>query len=217
MERKNLKGISKAICVLAKICKVFIIIGIVGLAISAIVLPFVLKNIKVVGNEIKYNNKTAISYETLEDNKIQIKIGGEQIDTVEDELALTTIKNFLDNNSMEKIIFTVEMCLVVSIIYMVVVYIILNHLDKLFKNIREKDTPFIEENVTHFRKMAAYMISAIVIAIIMSTVLSIMYNNDVLTFNTSYSVLTILVLFGLSHVFDYGMSLQKDSKKKIYE
>lgn len=217
MERKNLKGISKAICVLAKICKVFIIIGIVGIAISAIVLPFVLKNIKVVGNEIKYNNKSVITYETLEDNNIQISIGGEKIDGIEDEVAFTTIKNFLDKNSMEKIIFSVEMCLVASIIYMVIVYIILNNVDKLFKNIREKDTPFIEDNVKHLRKMAGYMISALIISIVISTIINIMYNSDIALFDSSYSIITILVLFGLSHVFDYGMSLQKDSKKKIYE
>ena len=55
-KRNNLKGISKAISVFAKIIKVCIIIAIVSIAFTAVVLPFVVKNIKVVGNENIYKN-----------------------------------------------------------------------------------------------------------------------------------------------------------------
>ena len=94
---------------------------------------------------------------------------------------------------------------------------ILSKAIKLFKNIRTKETPFIEENVLHLRKMAKLMVVAIVLTVISGAIINAISGYDMSNSLKEYSLFEILALFILSYIFEYGVELQKSSKKKLNE
>ena len=101
--------------------------------------------------------------------------------------------------------------------FVVIVIQLLKHLEKLFLNINEGETPFTLENVSHIKKISYFMIAAIVVSSIGSTLLSIVTTAEVnIDFNL-FNVGEIIFLYAMSYIFEYGYRIQKDSKGTMYD
>lgn len=216
-KQKNVKGLSKAIYIIARICKVFTIIGLIGLLIAMIVVPIVGTNIKtednntlvIFGEKINYvrdNNQITVSY----------KEDSETIKGKDEVYSLNKVIDFLEENDIVRVTICVEFMLLFVSASVVFMYLVFKKTDKLFTNINREDTPFTLENVDHIKKIACFLLCSIIAPVFASTISEIMLGTD-FSLNISLTkIVLILVLLCLSLIFEYGYNLQKESKLKMY-
>ena len=230
-KQRKVKKLSKAVSVLAKIGKVCTIIGIVAVAIAVLIIPVVGLNIKVKEsgtttlNGVQYRYGTFsvfgenIDYKILnEDSKVELtyKDKTETITNEEETYALSKVFDYFEEKNMVMVVVFVEFALTCLVVTLLLVYKTADHLDKLFTNINSGDTPFTMDNVDHIKKMAYLMIWLIIFPTVTGIFASFVVDADLaLDFDFS-NLLTILVLFSLAYIFEYGYQIQLDSNGKIY-
>lgn len=217
-EQSKLKTLSKIIAVIAKIGRIFIYIGIISLLVCMIVVPSALKHVKAYDNKIefKYDKDTVLLVKD-ETDKVKVIVNDKKSDTIKDVKGFDKLYSAISNHSNKVLIGYSEAFLLLIILYMYLISLVLKHLEKLFKNISRGDTPFTLDNVDHMRRMAIYMIVAIVVPPIVSLLFSIFTDLDVNISFDLIDVVQILFIYAMSFVFRYGYKLQEDSKKTIYD
>lgn len=90
------------------------------------------------------------------------------------------------------------------------------HLEEVFNNIYNGDTPFTLENVKHIKKMSYFMVACIILSEIGKSVLNLSIVKE-LDFDIEiFDIVTILFLFAMSYIFEYDYEIQLDSKGRIY-
>ena len=208
-KQEKVKGLSKAIYIIAEIGKVIVSIAIVMALIGIIILPILALNV-----EIQEQNKikafgTEFEYQTRNEEMVLHYDGGEVIiGLVDENTGMNAILEKIRNTSELSIIVIGEIFLICSVIVLICIYNIMKHVKNLFINIHNGDTPFTRENVQSIKKIAKYMIITILLPSITEN--SITIGIDLL------EVLYILIIFCLSYIFEYGYEIQLDSKGKIY-
>ncbi len=216
-DRKNLKGISKALYILSKIGKVFTIIAIPLVILSIVLILVISRKFDYKENTLFFNEEPLVSFKEdsegltivdKEGNRVNLKI------EINDEANLIRIKKIIDETSKEKIVTFVCLALVSTIIVLVITWMLLRQYEKLFKNISDFDTPFKDENVLLLRNICQLLIIEVVVSIIISFVLQLLFFNIDLHFNT-INIFKILVAFIIYYIFKYGTMLQKKSKLTI--
>lgn len=221
-KQKQMKGLSKAIYILAKICRVCCIIGIVCLSIAMTIIPFIFYNVKVDNNKITLFGHEA-TYEQKE-NTIYFKtdefgayVKDYVIEDANEVANATNVINMFKDNSIFLIIGVVEVGFIFILATVELMNKTLKHLEDMFKNIHNGDTPFSMENVEHIKKMAIFMIINLILPSIGTSSFNLFMNTS---FNTNFSlmyVIYILFLFSMAIVFEYGYEIQKDSNGKMYD
>ena len=214
----KLKGVSKLIAVIAKICRIFIYIAIPFIIIAAIITPTVINHTHIKNDTIvfKYGN------ESFELDKVEGKVvsyyNGEKLKTTSaDAKAYKLAKKTLDKYSKRELIGYTEAAFIYVITYLVLIILTLKHLGKLFKNISRGTTPFTLDNIEHMRRMSKYMICAIILPMIVSILYLLVADID---FGINFGlidVVEILFVLAMSFVFKYGYELQNESKTTIYD
>ncbi len=216
-KQSKLKTLSKILYIFAKIAKVCILVGVVFVFLAAIILPVVKSNIRIEDNSIIAFGER-LEYQINDDNTIDLMVKNTTVATLTDEEALgfNVVTKELTNEGLAKIISVAELALIIALAVMIVTYYVLDNSDKLFRNIYDKDTPFNEENVLYLRKIGYFLIAIIGIEFVFSVIggAAIKYNIDI-KFDLS-QVAYVLMVFAISYIFEYGIVLQKDSKKTIY-
>lgn len=228
-KQKKIKGLSKAIYILAKIGKILITISIPFIILLASVVTYFVANINISENSISLNNfNEKIEFiENNENNQMILKIGDNEINLTSEiegeadkNFSKEIIKEFMRNlnktTQFQKIVYVV---LVSSIIIanLIFIRIILGHLEQLFKNIKDAETPFTLENVGHLKKMAYYMIATIVTPVVLMCITKIITSLDADINLEIANIIEILFLFAIANIFEYGYEIQKDSDGKIYD
>ena len=221
-KQKKIRGISKAIYILARIGKIITTIAIPIIIILIILTPIFTINIEVKDNTIvfkgtKIDDKITITEEKLDDGiSIQLKANDVLIADEKSQDAILQIKSVLENNSKGRIIVFLELGYICLIICLVLYRMTLSRLEKLFVNINQGDTPFTLENVKYIKEMAKLMIIALALptggGIIFEKILATDLGVDFELFD----VIQILFLFGISYIFEYGYEIQQDTKAKMY-
>ena len=218
-KQKKMKGLSKAIYIIARIGKILVTISIPLIVLSMIILPYLINNIEVVDNQVVFRMLDDIKIvEENMDNNISIKVKYKD-STVADESDQSTIiklKEIFENNSKAVIISYVEIGFIILIINLVLYSIILKHLENLFINIYNGDTPFTLDNVTHIKKIAFLMIATIILPNISGGIFELIMRSDLDIGFELFNVVEILFLFSMAYIFEYGYELQLDSKGKMY-
>ena len=216
-EQKKMKGLSKAIYIIARILKILSVIGLIVAFISTIASLVFIPNIKFNQDKkiVKIFNQE-YNY-ILGDYSLSIDIDNEEISIIAyDKYERNiVIDNVIKSTTSYKIAFVLS--IVISFqIYMFVLFKVLSYIEKLFININQEDTPFSLINVTYIRKIALYIILAIVTQDLFCSLAMPIFNIELGNpFNiTNYIV--ILVVLALSYIFKYGYEIQLDSKGKIY-
>lgn len=205
----KVKGVSKAIYIIAEVGKILCSILLVIVLIGIIAVPILAYNI-----ELQENNKieifgTEFKYQIRDEKMILEQNGGEIVlGLVGEDINMDEVLNKLKDSSKTTIIVLCEVLLICSILVLVCTYNIYKNLNILFINIYNEDTPFTRENVKSIKKIAIY--------IIVTTILPSISKNNITIGINLMEVLYILVLFCLSYVFEYGYEIQLDSKGKMY-
>jgi len=96
------------------------------------------------------------------------------------------------------------------------IFFIFKYIEKLFVNIHNDDTPFTLENVGYIRKIALFLI----IAILASTVLGVLFQ-AILKVDMNVGIelmdlVLVLIIFSLAYIFEYGYEIQLDSNGAMY-
>jgi len=213
-KQKALRTISKILQVFGILGKICLWVGLVCVAIATVVFPLIMKDVNI--------TKEEISYKTY---KIELRENDDNLDIYYKDQKIGEMKKsekdavfaLIEKVNTKKIIALVETALITAIVVLILSIIVIGYFVKLMKNINEKETPFIEENSNLIRKMAYYNIAIFAVSLISSGIIAAI---SVGVFNYSFDVIgigEILVLFGLSYIFDYGTKLQEQSDLKIYE
>ena len=218
-EQKKMKILSKAISVLSKIGKVALVIGIVAVTLAVITIPTLGFNTKhSYPGEVKVFNKT-INYDRSDDNVIVIKYKDkeEKITGNDEVLALNKIIDYVEDDNLTKLVIFADFALVCLIVTLVLAYKMLDHLDSLFINIHSGDTPFTMDNVAHIKRIAWLMIGLIIFPAITGVIGELIMGVDLDISFGGISLLSILLIFSLSYIFEYGYQIQLDSKGVMYD
>lgn len=219
-KQRKIRGLSKAIYVIARICQ--IVVGIAGglLLVIMMSVPYLVNNTEFSDNKIVFNgseNGMMVVEESIENNTaIRIKYKNTVIADETDQETVVKIKDFMADNSKNKIIGYLEIGCLFAVVCFVLYWIILKHLNRLFVNISNGDTPFTLENVKHIKKMAFYMIAAIILPAAANALFELVFKTDLNIGLELYNVVEILFLFSIAYIFEYGYEIQLDSKGKIY-
>lgn len=221
-KQKKIKGISKAIYILARIGKVMATIAIPIIIFLLIVTPIFISNIELKDNTIVFkgariDDKITITEEQSSDGiTLQLKANGILIADAKNQDTILKMKNVLENNSKAQIIAFLELGFVCLIICLVLYRMTLRRLEKLFMNINQGDTPFTLENVKYIKEMAKLMIVALVLPTCGGIVFEKILVTDLDVGFELFDIVQILFLFGISYIFEYGYELQQDTKAKMY-
>lgn len=215
-KQRKLKGLSKAIYIVAKVLRVFLIIGFVGIIIGMITIPIITNKIKVENHTITILDEK-VTYEQ-KDNKIIFRdTNNKDVYTMEDDVNdVNKVLDYLDNNKLGSMVVIIEISLALALVVVCLVYYAMKHIEQLFKNIHDNDTPFIMENALHFRKIG-YLLIAILIVEAVSNLTFTMVKSDFALKVDLVNVLFILAFFAFSYIFEYGSKLQEATNGKIYD
>lgn len=209
---KTLNGLSKAIEIVSKIVRVFVMIGIVCVALLTVVLGFMFSKVKISGNEIKVKGVKEKIVFVEKENGVALKIGDEESETF--NIKISEVNKFLRENSVAKLATFTEVSLLIAIAYMFLTYLILGRIIKIFKNVRTV-SPFTEDNIKHIKKIGYYLIAIVAISFLKNLISALLFDSTTSSFNAP-SIMTILFVFTISYIFEYGYKLEKE-KSKIKE
>ena len=221
-KQKKIKGISKAIYVLARIGKIAVTIAIPIIVFLLIVTPIFISKIELRDNTIVFkgariDDKITITEEKSNDGvNLQLKANGILIADAKNQDTVLQMKSVLENNSKGQIIAFLELGFGCLVICLVLYRMTLTRLEKLFININQGDTPFTLENVKYIKEMAKLMIIALILPSGGGVIFEKILATDLGVDFELFDVIQILFLFGISYIFEYGYELQQDTKAKMY-
>ena len=220
-KQKKIKGISKAIYVLARIGKIACKVAIPIIILIMIATPFFLKNIEVENNELIWNGSNDKFSITDDENKITLKYN-DNIILADDNSQSANIKyiekfiGVLNNNSKYLVIGYIEVGFICVVISVFLYEMILSRLEKLFINISQGDTPFTLENVKYIKDMAKLMLLILILPNLGGIIFEKIFLMNLNIGFEAFDVVQIVFIFGISYIFEYGYELQQDTKAKMY-
>ncbi len=213
-KQQKMKGLSKAIYVIARICRMIVTISIPVVIVSMAFIPYLVSNTDVTDGKISVSDNSITVVE--ENTGVQLKYKNIVLADETNQESISKMKEILANHSKTEIIVYLEFGGLILTAYLILYWIILKHLEHLFVNINNGDTPFTLENVKHIKKMAYLMIAAIVLPIAAGVIFESILKTDLDVGFELYNAVEILFLFSMAYIFEYGYEIQLDSKGKIY-
>lgn len=221
-KQRKIKGISKAIYIIARIGKIITTIAIPIIVFLLIVTPIFISNIELKDDTIvwkgaRINDRITITEEKAKNGiTLQLKVNDVLVADETDQNIILQMKHILENNSKYVIIGYIEVGFLVLVINLFLYRMTLHRLEKLFMNINQGDTPFTLENVKYIKEMAKFMIFALILPNIGGVIFEKILLMDLDVGFELFDIIQILFLFGIAYIFEYGYELQLDSKGKMY-
>ena len=214
-QQRKMKGLSKAISIIAKIARIACLVSIPIIIASMIILGVITSKIEVENNELVFNGNEVIRIEE-KDDKVSLIVDDSTITELNNQSEIVKLKEFLESNSKVLIIGYIEVGFLFLIVSLILVSIMLKALENLFNNINQGDTPFTLENVGYIKKMAYLMIAVTILPSIMGVIFEVVLQMDLNVGFELFSLVEILFLFSIAYIFQYGYEIQLDSKGKMY-
>ena len=214
-KQKQMKGISKVLSLIGKITAIVLRVFL-GFIIAAMIgLPIAVKFIDVEDGKLVSKNNVIqlVEHEKTTD----IRIGNSVIVANFGEKEIENIIPAIEHYSETGVLVLIEVGLAVLCAFIIVLVKSLGHLEKLFNNIHEGDTPFTLENVEHIKKMSYLMIACIFLSGIGEVILDIPFKNQIDIYFNMVNIVEILFVYSMSLIFEYGYEIQLDSKGKMYD
>lgn len=213
-KQKKMKGISKAIYVTARIGKIVVVMSAIILAVLLILLPIIANGIEITENNISFYGEN-YKYEIDEKNIIvtEEKTGKSTsiyVDTDSD------LQEYYNSRSKTFLIVSTEVIGISLIAFLGITFIILRNIEKLFINIHNDDTPFTLENVKYIRKIAMFLIIAIIAPTVCGVLFQAFAEVDMNVGIELMDLILVLIIFSMAYIFEYGYELQLDSRGKMY-
>ena len=210
-KQKQVKALSHTISLIGMIGSIVLKVAIAFVAASMILMPYIAANIKVTEDKVTITNENI----KVIDNKT-ITLYGIATIGVDEEVSEEQILEIFDNHSKTELLIIFELGSVVLIASLVLTIIVLNNVQKLFKNIEDGDTPFTLDNVSIIKKISYYLIAAILVMPISDVLFNQIIAQNETSFIDLMTILEILIIFSMSYIFEYGYEIQKDSKGIMY-
>lgn len=207
-KQKQIKAISKIIYVVSRIAQIMIMIGIVAIIIGMIVVPVVLSNTHISENEITVFNQR-YEYAITENT---ISIGDEKINVETN----TDLQKYLTEHSTMYYVITAEIIMLSIGITLLFMWLMLKYVEKLFVNIHNENTPFTLENVKYIKKIAIFLIAAVLFPDVTGVIFELVTKVDTGAELEIVNVLLSLIVYGMAYIFEYGYEIQLDSEGRIY-
>lgn len=213
-KQKKMKGISKAIYVTARIGKIIVVMSAIILAVLLMLLPIIANGIEITENNISFYGEN-YKYEIDEKNIIvtEEKTGKSTsiyVDTDSD------LQEYYNSRSKTFLIVSTEVVGISLIAFLGITFIILRNIEKLFINIHNDDTPFTLENVKYIRKIAMFLIIAIIAPTVCGVLFQAFAEVDMNVGIELMDLILVLIIFSMAYIFEYGYEIQLDSKGKMY-
>ena len=215
VKQGRLKTLSNVISIFSKIGSVFCFIGIACMIIIGLIIPFILKGVNLKKHEIKIADQI-VKYEVV-DNNLDIYVNGKKQDVDFKITGLDKAIEDLEDISSGEMIAYGEVFAIGEVLILIAIILLLHRLSKLFKNVRNDDTPFTDNNVVLIHEMANLMVILFILPIILNVILNIIIKSDAKLNVNFVSITLILITYAASIIFEYGTKLQEKSKLKIYE
>ena len=213
-KQSQMKGISKILLLVGKITSIVLRVAFGFLIAAMILLPIGFKYIDIEDGKIVSKDKKIQIVEV--GKSTEIRIGDHVVATDVKQSDIDNISPAIERFGEPGVIILLEVGMVFLGAFIIVLIKSLGHLEKLFKNINEGDTPFTLDNVEHIKMMAYLMITCIVLSAIGQTILNIPLRSEIdLDFNV-LNIIEILFLYSMSLIFEYGYEIQQDSKGIMY-
>ncbi|MBO5120162.1 MAG: helix-turn-helix transcriptional regulator [Bacilli bacterium] len=210
-KQKQVKVLSHTISLIGKIGSIVLKVAIAFVVASMVLMPYIASNIKVTEDKVTVTNENI----KVVDNKT-ITLYGVATIGVDEEVSEEQLLEIFDNHSKTELLIYFELGSVILIASLILTIIVLNNVEKLFKNIEDGETPFTLDNVSIIKKISYYLIAAILVM----PVSDILFNQIIAQNETSFidlmTILEILIIFSMSYIFEYGYEIQKDSKGIMY-
>lgn len=210
-KQKQVKVLSHTISLIGKIGSIVLKVAIAFVVASMVLMPYIASNIKVTEDKVTITNDNI----KVVDNKT-ITLYGVATIGVDEEVSEEQLLEIFDNHSKTELLIYFELGSVILIASLILTIIVLNNVEKLFKNIEDGETPFTLDNVSIIKKISYYLIAAILVM----PVSDILFNQIIAQNETSFidlmTILEILIIFSMSYIFEYGYEIQKDSKGIMY-
>lgn len=215
-EKQNkMKALSKAISIIARIGKVITLVCIPIVIVTMIITGIVINKVDYDDGQFKLNSDNK-NIEIVESNeKMTLKMHDMVVADIDDSNMVLVTKAF-ENNSKFMIFTYVEVGFIFLVITLVLAYIMLKSLEKLFENINMGDTPFTLENVNYIKKIAYFMILITILPSLGGSIFELVLKTDLGVDFEMFNLIEILVLFSIAYIFEYGYEIQLDSKGKMY-
>ena len=214
-DQKTMKGLSKAIYIIARIFKV---VSAIGIVVS--ILLFITTLIIIPNTEIDTKNQVVKIFDdeysyTYTENRLTFD--DDENEDLDLEFAYSTKEGF-DRFANQSKLYQTSFVAVLSIGFMLLcfcLYKMLKFLDKLFKNIYDNDTPFNMDNVEFIKKIALYLALYVFVPTFIEILSSLIFNISLSIKFNMVNCLFIIIVLAISYVFKYGYEIQSNSKKKI--
>ena len=211
-KQKRVKTLSNIISLIGNIGKIVMMVAIPFVIVAMVLVPYVISNVEVVDNKVEL---TSDNIEVVDNKTIQLF--GVAVIGIDEEISEGEVLEIFNDFSKGEIILYIESGFVFLLIDIVICIFILGYVEKLFKNIKENNTPFTLDNVNYIKKISYLMIGLIIISPIGGMLFNIIKPGIEAesTFGLM-SILEILIIFSMSYIFEYGYEIQKDSKGIMY-
>lgn len=213
-KQQKMKGISKAIFIIARAGEIILVLSNIILAILMCILPMIASRMNITDTKFEVFEE---SYEYEVNDKI-ISISDPQtgkntkfyVDTEAD------LYEYMTSHSKTYYIVVTELVGICLIAFLGIAFLILKYIEKLFINIHNDDTPFTLENVGYIRRIAQFMIIAISAPTILGFLFQAILKIDMNVGIELMDFVLILIIFSLAYIFEYGYEIQLDSNGAIY-
>lgn len=215
-QQKIMKGLSEAIIVISKICKVVLTICIPIFVIAMLIAPFLINSINVKNDELIFKGSNKKIELITENSNVILKYNGNEIDDKDFTNIVIKYKEMLDTHSKPLLIGYAEVSIILLIVSLILCIRMLKHLEELFTNIKKGDTPFTLVNINHIRKMAYLMIATIILPHISEVIFDLTTMADVDVEFKIFDIIEALFLFSMIYIFEYGYELQLESNGRMY-
>ena len=211
-KQKRVKTLSNIISLIGNIGKIVMMVAIPFMVLAMVLVPYVISNVEVVDNKVEL---TSDNIEVVDNKTIQLF--GVAVIGIDEEISEGEVLEIFNDFSKGEIILYIESGFVFLLIDIVICIFILGYVEKLFKNIKENNTPFTLDNVNYIKKISYLMIGLIIISPIGGMLFNII-KPDIEAESTFelMSMIEILIIFSMSYIFEYGYEIQKDSKGIMY-
>lgn len=210
-KQKQVKALSHTISLIGMIGSIVLKVAIAFVAASMILMPYIAANIKVTEDKVTITNENI----KVVDNKT-ITLYGVATIGVDEEVSEEQLLEIFDNHSKTELLIYFELGSVILIASLILTIIVLNNVEKLFKNIEDGETPFTLDNVSIIKKISYYLIAAILVMPISDVLFNQIIAQNETSFIDLMTILEILIIFSMSYIFEYGYEIQKDSKGIMY-
>ena len=215
-KQKCVNGFSKAFAIIAKIMEIFSYVGAGFVIVAMVFVPLLSSNIDLTENSIGLKSVKEARLELVEEEgKHSIKAGDELVADLSASEA-DVVKEVLKNADLTKVVVYIEGACLAYGAALVFMALVLNILNKLFKNISDLDTPFSMENVNYINKAAYMLVGALAVPIVIELIFELITGIDISVNGNLVYLLVIIGLFTMGYVFEYGYKLQEKTDAKMY-